>query len=58
VQGHLQWERAALEKAQATDKLWDEVVTRLSGELVQEGVSYEDLRQDSEEKDAVILELQ
>jgi hypothetical protein len=58
VQGHLQRERAALEKAQATDKLWDEVVTRLSGELVQEGVSYEDLRQASEEKDAVILELQ
>jgi hypothetical protein len=58
VQGHLQPERAALEKAQATDKLWDEVVTRLSGELVQEGVSYEDLRQASEEKDAVILELQ
>jgi SOS response regulatory protein OraA/RecX len=33
-------------------------ITRLTGELVQEGVSYEDLRQASEEKDAVILELQ
>jgi hypothetical protein len=55
-QGHLQREHAALEKAQATIKLRDEAVTRLSGELVQEGVSYEDLWQDSEEKDVVILE--
>jgi hypothetical protein len=31
---------------------------RLTEELVQEGVSYEDLRQASEEKDAAILELQ
>jgi hypothetical protein len=38
--------------------LRDEEVTRLSGDLVQEGVSYEDLRQASEERDAVILELQ
>jgi hypothetical protein len=30
----------------------------LTGELVQEGVSYEDLQQASEEKDAAILELQ
>jgi hypothetical protein len=44
AQSHLQWEHAALEKAQATIKLRDEEVTRLSGELVQEGVSYEDLR--------------
>jgi hypothetical protein len=29
----------------------------LSGELVQEGVSYEELWQAGEEKDAVILEL-
>jgi hypothetical protein len=33
-------------------------VTRLTGELVQEGVSYEELRQAGEEKDAAILELQ
>jgi hypothetical protein len=56
--GQLQWERAALEKAQARIKLRDEEVTQLSGELVQEGVSYEDLGQASEEKDAIILELQ
>jgi hypothetical protein len=31
---------------------------RLTRELVQEGVSYEELRQASEEKDATILELQ
>jgi chromosome segregation ATPase len=58
VQGHLQWERAALEKAHATIKLQDEEVTWLFSELVQGGVSYEDLRQASEEKDTVILELQ
>jgi hypothetical protein len=46
-----------LEKVQATIKLRDEKVTQLFGELVQEGMSYEDLRQASEEKDAVILEL-
>jgi hypothetical protein len=45
-------------RAQATIKLRDEKITRLSGELVQEGVSYEELRQADEEKDAVILELQ
>jgi peptidoglycan hydrolase CwlO-like protein len=58
AQGKLQREHAALEKAQATIKLRDEEITRLSSELVQESVSYEDLRQTSEEKDAVILELQ
>jgi chromosome segregation ATPase len=58
ARGHLQRDRAVLEKAQATIKLQDEEVTRLSGELVQEGVSYEDLRQASKEKDVVILELQ
>jgi hypothetical protein len=47
-----------LEEARATLKLRDEEITRLSGELVQEGVSYEDLWQASEEKDTVILELQ
>jgi hypothetical protein len=57
AQGQLQWERATLEKARTTLKLRDEEITRLSGELVQEGVSYEDLRQASEEKDAAILEL-
>jgi hypothetical protein len=38
--------------------LRDTEITRLTGELVQEGVSYEDLWQASEEKDTTILELQ
>jgi hypothetical protein len=58
AQGQLQRERAALEEAQATLKLRDLEITRLSGELVQEGVSYEELRQADEEKDASIRELQ
>jgi multidrug resistance efflux pump len=58
TQGQLQRERVALEKEQATLKLWDQEIARLSGELVQEGVSYEELQQASEEKDVVILELQ
>jgi hypothetical protein len=58
AQGQLQRECAALEKARATIKLRDKEITRLSGELVQEGVSYDDLRQASEEKDTIILELQ
>jgi hypothetical protein len=58
AQGQLQQERAAPEEAQATLKLWDLEVTRLSSELVQEGVSYEELRQAGKEKDIVILELQ
>jgi hypothetical protein len=33
-------------------------ITWLTRELVQEGVSYEELRQAGEEKDAAILELQ
>jgi chromosome segregation ATPase len=48
AQGQLQWEHTALEEARATLKLQDTEITRLSGELVQEGVSYEDLRQASE----------
>jgi hypothetical protein len=47
-----------LEEVQATLKLRDLEITRLSGELVQEGVSYEELWQASEENDVVILELQ
>jgi hypothetical protein len=47
-----------LEEAQATLKLQEQEITRLSGELVQEGVSYEELRQAGEEKDASILKLQ
>jgi hypothetical protein len=47
-----------LEEERATLKLRDEEITRLTGELVQEGVSYEELRQAGEEKDATILELQ
>jgi hypothetical protein len=57
AQGQLQREHAALEKAQATLKLRDAEITRLTRELVQEGVSYEELRQAGEEKDAAILEL-
>jgi hypothetical protein len=58
AQGQLQRKRAALEEAQATLKLRGLEITRLSGELVQEGVSYEELRQARDEKDAIILELQ
>jgi chromosome segregation ATPase len=58
AQGQLQREHVALEEAQATLKLRDLEITWLSGELVQEGVSYEELRQANEEKDASILELQ
>jgi SMC interacting uncharacterized protein involved in chromosome segregation len=58
AQGHLERERAALETVQATIKLLDKEITRLSGELVQAGVSQEDLRQANKEKDDVILELQ
>jgi hypothetical protein len=44
AQGHLQQEHVALEEARAMLKLRDAEVTRLTGELVQEGVSYEELR--------------
>jgi hypothetical protein len=44
VQGQLQWEHTALEKAHATLKLRDAEITWLTRELVQEGVSYEELR--------------
>jgi uncharacterized membrane protein YkoI len=58
VQGQLQQERVALEKAQVTLKLRDEEVTRLNGELAQLSVSYEYQCQAGEEKDAMILDLQ
>jgi hypothetical protein len=58
AEGQLQRERTAPLKAQATINFRDEEIKRLSGELVQEGASYEDLWQASEEKDVVILELQ
>jgi hypothetical protein len=44
VQGQLQQEHAALEEARATLKLRDAEITRLTEELVQEGMSYEELR--------------
>jgi hypothetical protein len=47
----------AWEEVQATLKLRDLEITWPSGELVPEGVSYEELRQASKEKDATILEL-
>jgi multidrug resistance efflux pump len=53
AQGQLQRARAALEEVQATLNLRDLEITRLSGELVQEGVSYEELRQAGEEKVSV-----
>jgi DNA-directed RNA polymerase subunit F len=58
AQGQLQWEHTALEEARAMVKLGDSKITRLTGELVQEGVSYEELHQADEEKDTAILELQ
>jgi hypothetical protein len=47
-----------LEEARATLKFRDAEITQLTGGLVQESVSYEDLRRASEEKDVVILEMQ
>jgi chromosome segregation ATPase len=44
AQGQLQQEHAVLEEARATLKLRDAEIMLLTGELVQEGVSYEDLR--------------
>jgi hypothetical protein len=58
VQGQLQWEHTAPEEARATLKLRDAKITWLTGELVQEGVSYKELRQAGEGKGATILELQ
>jgi multidrug resistance efflux pump len=58
VWGQLQREHTALEEARATLKLRDIEITRLTGELVWEGVSYEELRQAGDEKDAAILKLQ
>jgi hypothetical protein len=58
AQGQLQREHVAQEEAQATLKLRDLEITWHSGELIQEGVSYEEVRQADEEKDASILELQ
>jgi hypothetical protein len=55
--GQLHREHAMLEEARATLKLWDAEITQLTGELVQEGVSYEELRQAGEEKDVAILQL-
>jgi hypothetical protein len=46
-----------LQEAQTTLKLRDAEIMRLNRELVQEGVSYKELRQAGEEKDATILEL-
>jgi chromosome segregation ATPase len=57
AQGQLQRERAVLEEAWATLKLRDEEISRLNGELAQLSVSYEDLHQAGEEKDASIREL-
>jgi hypothetical protein len=58
TQGLLQQERAAVEKARAALKLWDEEETLLNRELVQLSVSYEDQCQAGEEKEATILDLQ
>jgi hypothetical protein len=58
AQGQLQREHTALEEAWVTLKLRDMEITRLTRELVLEGVSYEELCQVGVEKDAVILDLQ
>jgi hypothetical protein len=47
-----------LEEARTTLKLRDVEITRLTRELVQEAVSFEELRNTGEEKDATILVLQ
>jgi hypothetical protein len=43
--------------ARAKLKLWDVEIARLTGELVQEAVSFEELRNIGEEKDTTIFEL-
>jgi hypothetical protein len=47
-----------LEEARVTLKLRDTEITRLTRELVLEGVSYKELCQVGVEKDTVILDLQ
>jgi hypothetical protein len=58
AQGQLQWERTTLGDFRAKLQLRDLEITRLIRELVQEVVSFEELCNTGEEKDATILELQ
>jgi hypothetical protein len=58
VHGQLQQEHKALEEARATLKLRDAEIAWLIRELVQEAMSFKELRNAGEEKDATILELQ
>jgi hypothetical protein len=58
ARGQLQQEHTALEEARAKLKLRDAKIARLTGELVQEVMLFEELRSASEEEDATILELQ
>jgi hypothetical protein len=56
--GQLQWERTTLGDFRAKLQLRDLEITRLIRELVQEVVSFEELCNTGEEKEATILELQ
>jgi hypothetical protein len=58
AQGQLQRERTTLGEVRATLQLRESEITRLSRELVQEAVSFKELQNAGEEKDATILELQ
>jgi chromosome segregation ATPase len=58
AQGQLQRERTTLGEARATLQLQDSEIAQLTGELVQEAVSFEELRNAGEKKHAIILELQ
>jgi hypothetical protein len=58
AQGHLQRERTMLGEVRATLQLQDSEVTQLTRELVQEAVSFKELRNASKEKDTTILKLQ
>jgi hypothetical protein len=57
AQGHLQQECTALAKVRSSLQLCESEVTRLTGEMVQESVAFENLRITGEEKDASILQL-
>jgi hypothetical protein len=58
VQGQLHQERTALTEVRASLQLREVEVERLTRELVQESVAFEDLRIAGKEKDASVLQLQ
>jgi chromosome segregation ATPase len=55
--GRLQQERTTLEGAQAAFKQREDEASKLKGELVQLGISHEDLFQSLEEQEATVLDL-